>query len=71
MTQDQVLRLLERSKKPLSGAEITEKLGVSNARTCIRKLLVNKDIKMVGKIVGIKVGVGVGVSRRLIPYYFV
>ncbi len=49
MSQDTVLKLLEKSKKPLSTKEIAEKLGIergSVSNNC-RRLRNSKDIKFI------------------------
>lgn len=47
MSQDQVLRLLEKSERPLSAKEISEKIGVTNANENIRRLKKYNEIKSV------------------------
>ena len=47
MSQNSVLRLLEKSKIPLSAKEISDKLGITCANANLRRLVKYKEIKWV------------------------
>ena len=53
MTQENVLKLLEKSKKPLSIREISKKLGIgrSSIESNCHRLRKLNDIKMVKKLI--------------------
>ena len=68
MTQDQVLRLLEKSKKPLNTKEIREKLGVRSVDKNLVVLRKHNEIKWIWKVIETKNGGGMG-ERAVIHYY--
>jgi Mn-dependent DtxR family transcriptional regulator len=49
MSQDEILRVLEKSKKPLRINEIAKKLkkGSSSVSSCLRRLRNNREIKFI------------------------
>jgi len=51
MTQQEVIKILKKSKKPLECKEIAEKLKKSKSSTGsnIKRLLIQNDIKMIKK----------------------
>ncbi len=70
MSQDSVLRLLEKSKRPLSTKEIREKLDLRSAGRNLKKLVEQGDIKIVWLITKLK-GAKNQMVERPVQHYFV
>ncbi len=70
MSQDSVLRLLEKSKRPLSTKEIREKLDLRSAGRNLKKLREQGDIKQVWMIKKLK-GARNQMVERPVQHYFV
>lgn len=71
MSQDSVLRLLERSKKPLSVREISEKLNLTSAKTNVLKLRAHNDVKWVWLPIEVKSKDDRILNTRPVLHYFV
>ncbi len=69
MSQNDVLRLLEKSKKPMSIVEIREKLGVRSVDKNIRTLLQHNEIKYFSKVVELKLKNGGSMIKPVLYYY--
>jgi len=69
MSQDNVLRLLERNKKPLSLREIKERLDLTSASRSIRKLLEQGDIKLTWVMVDRKGYKGSTIQKPIQHYH--
>ena len=71
MTQDQVLRLLEKANKPMTSKEIKEKLGLSSVGKNLSTLKKNNEIKWVWKMIKTKSTVKGETMERPVLHYFV
>ena len=69
MSQDSVLHLLEKVKKPMSTRELREKLGIRSVDKNLITLRKYNEIKWVWKIVKLKRKDGSFVERPVLHYF--
>ena len=71
MSQDSVLKLLEKVKKPMTAREISEELGLGSVGKNLTTLKKYNEIKWVWKLVKVKSKIKGETMERPVLHYFV